>query len=109
MSEPALRAVGLGKHFGRSVALAGVELDLPQGASLAVLGPNGAGKSTLLRLIAGLARPTAGSLQVGGAPAHRPAARAQVGDLRGLGEHRGAHVGDDGLDVRAAAPPRARG
>ncbi len=79
MSEPALRAVGLGKRFGRSVALAGLDLELPQGTSLAVLGPNGAGKSTLLRLIAGLARPTSGSLSVAGTPAHRPAARALVG------------------------------
>ena len=79
MSEPALRAVGLGKRFGRSVALAGIDLVLPKGASLAVLGPNGAGKSTLLRLIAGLARPTSGSLYVAGTPAHHPAARALVG------------------------------
>jgi heme exporter protein A len=79
VSEPALRAVGLGKRFGRSVALAGVDLELAQGVSLAVLGPNGAGKSTLLRLIAGLARPSSGSLHVAGTPAHRPAARARVG------------------------------
>ena len=79
MSEPALRAVGLGKRFGRSLALAGIDLELAQGVSLAVLGPNGAGKSTLLRLIAGLARPTAGSLHVAGAPAHRREARARIG------------------------------
>jgi heme exporter protein A len=79
VSEPALRAVGLAKRFGRSIALAGVDLELPQGVSLAVLGPNGAGKSTLLRLIAGLARPSSGSLCVAGTPAHRPAARARVG------------------------------
>jgi heme exporter protein A len=79
VSTPALRAVSLGKRFGRSVALAGIDLDLPQGVSLAVLGANGAGKSTLLRLLAGLARPTSGSLEVAGAPAHRPAARARVG------------------------------
>jgi heme exporter protein A len=79
MSEPALLASGLGKRFGRSAALTGIDLALPAGASLAVLGPNGAGKSTLLRLIAGLARPSAGSLQVAGTPAHLPAARARVG------------------------------
>jgi heme exporter protein A len=79
MREPALRASGLGKRFGRSAALEGIDLTLPAGASLAVLGPNGAGKSTLLRLIAGLARPTAGSLSVAGSPAHLPAARGRVG------------------------------
>jgi heme ABC exporter ATP-binding subunit CcmA len=79
MSEPALRASGVGKRFGRSAALDGIDLELPAGACLAVLGPNGAGKSTLLRLLAGLARPTSGSLSVAGAPAHLPAARRQVG------------------------------
>jgi heme exporter protein A len=79
MSEPALCASGLGKRFGRSAALEAIDLTLAAGASLAVLGPNGAGKSTLLRLIAGLARPTAGSLRVAGTPAHLPAARARIG------------------------------
>lgn len=72
-------ARGLGKRFGRSVGLDSVDLDLAPGASLAVLGPNGAGKSTLLRLIAGLARPSAGTLEIDGVPAHRSAARARVG------------------------------
>jgi heme exporter protein A len=79
VSAPALRAVGLGKRFGRAEALAGVDLELPPGGGLAVLGPNGAGKSTLLRLMAGLARPSAGSLTLGGTPAHHAAARARVG------------------------------
>jgi heme exporter protein A len=79
MSQPALRASALGKRFGRTAALDGIDLELPAGASLAVLGSNGAGKSTLLRLLAGLARPTSGSLSVAGAPAHLPAARRRVG------------------------------
>lgn len=79
MSEPALRASGLGKRFGRTAALDGIDLTLPTGACLAVLGANGAGKSTLLRLLAGLARPTSGALSVAGGPAHLPAARRLVG------------------------------
>lgn len=72
-------ARGLGKRFGRTVGLDGIELDLAPGRSLAVLGANGAGKSTLLRLMAGLSRPTSGSLEIGGVAAQRSEARARVG------------------------------
>jgi len=79
VTTPAFRARGIEKRFGPSVALRGVDLELAAGSSLAVLGPNGAGKTTLLRLISGLARPSAGELEVGGLRAGKPAARAQVG------------------------------
>ncbi|HXV36597.1 MAG TPA: ABC transporter ATP-binding protein [Myxococcota bacterium] len=75
----AIVARKLAKRFGRSVGLDGIDLEIPPGTALAILGPNGAGKSTLLRLIAGLARPSSGSLEVGGRPAHCAAARARVG------------------------------
>jgi heme exporter protein A len=76
---PAIAARGLEKRFGRAVALAGLDLEVPAGSSLAVLGPNGAGKSTLLRLLAGLSHPTAGSLRVAGERANHRRARARVG------------------------------
>lgn len=44
----------------------GLELDLPQGAAVAITGPNGAGKTTLMRLIAGLERPSKGRITVAG-------------------------------------------
>ncbi len=75
----AIVARNLEKRFGRNIGLDGIDLDIPAGSTLAILGPNGAGKSTLLRLIAGLARPTGGSLEVGGESAHRQSARARVG------------------------------
>lgn len=76
----ALRARGLRKRFGAVTALDGVDVELAPARCLAVLGPNGAGKSTLLRLLAGLARPTAGELEIAG----QDRKRLQRGDARGL-------------------------
>ena len=78
----AIVAHNLEKRFGSTIGLDGIDLEIPTGSTMAILGPNGAGKSTLLRLIAGLARPSGGSLEVGGTPAHRQAARARVGSNR---------------------------
>jgi ABC-type multidrug transport system ATPase subunit len=75
----AVVARDLVKRFGRSAALRGIDFEVPVGSAFAVLGANGAGKSTLLRLASGLARPSSGSLEVGGVPAARPEARARVG------------------------------
>ena len=47
-------------------ALDGVTFDVPRGATFGVIGENGSGKSTLLKLVAGIARPTRGSLRVDG-------------------------------------------
>jgi len=75
----AVVARDLEKRFGSTIGLDRIDLEIPMGSTLAILGPNGAGKSTLLRLIAGLARPSSGSLEVGGHPAHHRSARARVG------------------------------
>lgn len=50
---------------GDVVALRSVDLDLKAGTRIGLLGPSGSGKSTLLNLLAGLLRPTAGTLRVG--------------------------------------------
>jgi ABC-type multidrug transport system ATPase subunit len=75
----AVIARDLEKRFGSTVGLDRIDLDIQTGSTMAILGPNGAGKSTLLRLIAGLARPSSGSLEVGGVSAHHRTARARVG------------------------------
>jgi ABC-type multidrug transport system ATPase subunit len=56
---------GLEKRYGRKRVLRDVDLDLPRAGFAVVTGPNGSGKTTLLRLVAGLAAPTRGTLEVG--------------------------------------------
>lgn len=63
----AIELEGLGRRYGERVALAGVTVAVPDGATLAVFGPNGAGKTTLLRVLAGLLRPHGGGARVLGA------------------------------------------
>jgi ABC-2 type transport system ATP-binding protein len=60
----AIQVSGLTKTFGRNRALDAVDLSVEEGSIFGFLGPNGAGKTTMLRLLTGLARPTAGSVQI---------------------------------------------
>jgi ABC-type multidrug transport system ATPase subunit len=55
---------GVYQHVGGRMALEDVRISLPAGAWLLICGPNGAGKSLLTRLILGLDRPSAGTIQV---------------------------------------------
>ena len=80
MTAVALQATGLTKRYGRKTALADCTLEVPAGRVVGLVGPNGAGKSTLLNLAAGLLAPTAGAIEVLGAPpAGTPEQRARVG------------------------------
>ncbi|HEX5539709.1 MAG TPA: ABC transporter ATP-binding protein [Methylophilaceae bacterium] len=63
---PAINIEQVHKHFGALHALKGIDLRIEQGEFFALLGPNGAGKSTLINLLAGLLRPSSGSLAVMG-------------------------------------------
>jgi ABC-type multidrug transport system ATPase subunit len=62
--RPAVSLEGVSKLFGRFAALHDLTAALPSGRLYALLGENGAGKTTLLRIIAGLARPTRGTVTV---------------------------------------------
>jgi heme exporter protein A len=59
-----IRGRAVEKRYGHRRALAPVDVELDAGGFLVVTGPNGSGKTTLLRLVAGLARPSGGSLEV---------------------------------------------
>ncbi|HWM33435.1 MAG TPA: ATP-binding cassette domain-containing protein [Pseudolysinimonas sp.] len=62
----AIEAHGLTKRFGKTRALAGIDLEVGEGRVLGVLGPNGAGKTTAVRILATLLLPDAGTARVGG-------------------------------------------
>jgi ABC-type branched-subunit amino acid transport system ATPase component len=81
--DAAVTITGLTKVYGKAPALAGVDLVVPEGSVFGFLGPNGAGKTTTLRILAGLARPTAGSATIFGHDTTRDAdaVHAMIGYL----------------------------
>jgi len=81
---PILEARGLVKRYGKTQALAGLDLVVHPGRVVALLGPNGAGKTTFVRAVATLLRPDAGTLHVDGIDALRkPGKVRQVIGLAG--------------------------
>jgi ABC-type sugar transport system ATPase subunit len=65
---PTLELRGIEKRYGRTQALAGLDLSIEAGEVVGIIGPNGAGKSTLVRVLAGEEPPDAGSIAVDGRP-----------------------------------------
>jgi putative ABC transport system ATP-binding protein len=69
-AEPVITMRGVAKTFWRGKekleVLKNLDLDIPQGSFEALMGPSGSGKTTLLNLVAGLDRPSSGSILVGG-------------------------------------------
>ena len=62
----ALSARGLGKQYGTTTALAGVDVEVAEGELVGLLGPNGAGKTTLISAVCNLIRTTSGAARVFG-------------------------------------------
>ena len=70
---------GLTKRYGDKTAVDGLSFVVEPGVVTGFLGPNGAGKSTTMRMIAGLDRPTSGTVRVNGK--HYPDAAAPMSEL----------------------------
>tara|TARA_R110002110_G_scaffold205066_5_gene416837 strand:+ start:12785 stop:13714 length:930 start_codon:yes stop_codon:yes gene_type:complete len=81
MTDTAIRARELAKHFGEVKAVNGVDLDIPSGQIYGFLGPNGSGKTTIIRMLCGLLTPSAGEVQVLGlkVPEQAEALRRKIG------------------------------
>src|SRR5499427_2968071 len=70
MSHPAASVEGVGKRFGATLALDGVDFDVAFGEIHAIVGENGAGKSTLIRILGGVHRPDRGVVRLDGEECH---------------------------------------
>jgi branched-chain amino acid transport system ATP-binding protein len=80
-SQAILRTRGVGKMFGKFVALKNISAEFPRGAITSIIGPNGAGKSTYFNLLSGALAPSSGTVEFEGR------------DVTGLPQHRFAHMG----------------
>src|SRR5579862_7404748 len=74
----AIRTEGATKHYGSTVALDSLDLEVAEGEAYGFLGPNGAGKTTTIRLLLGLHRPTSGRATLFGVDAWRDPVRAHA-------------------------------
>ena len=85
-TTPTVRADGLWKRFGSTVAVRNVSLSVNPGEVVGLVGPNGSGKTTTIRMLLDILRPDEGSVSVFGAPIS-PQAQSRIGYLpeeRGL-------------------------
>ena len=83
-TTPVLKATGLHRHFEGVHAVAGVDLEVAPGQTVAIIGPNGSGKTTTLNLVTGVLRPNSGRIAIRGhvVAARHPEQVATAGVLR---------------------------
>jgi ABC-2 type transport system ATP-binding protein len=105
----ALQARTLVKRYGKTVALAGVELEVGVGELVGLLGPNGAGKSTLTKIACGLVHPSAGVVEVYGRRAGTRAAARAIGYLAELFRFPGWLSADEVLGLHQRLAGSAQG
>ena len=99
VAVPALALSAVRKRYGRTEALAGVDLEVGEGELVGLLGPNGAGKSTLTKIACGLVRPTEGTAMACGHRAGSEQARAATGYLAELFRFPGWATADELLEL----------
>jgi iron(III) transport system ATP-binding protein len=81
-----LRLTQVTKRFGEREVIAPLDLEVPNGAFVALLGPSGCGKTTLLRMVAGLESPSSGEIRIGDRPIYSSASGVDLPpEERGFG------------------------
>jgi ABC-2 type transport system ATP-binding protein len=78
---PAIKCENLTKHFGKVVALEGLNLEVEEHSIFGFLGPNGAGKTTTVKMLMGLSQPTAGKAWINGGEIGSAVLRSRIGFL----------------------------
>jgi ABC-2 type transport system ATP-binding protein len=99
---------GLTRHYGDTVGIDELDLDVEAGEVFGFLGPNGSGKTTTIRLLLDFIRPTRGSATVFGQSTREPAVRARIGYLPGELALDGRMTGSAHLEFLDALLPAAR-
>jgi len=81
-TKTAVQISAVEKRFGNTLAVAGISMEVPEGAFLVLLGPSGCGKTTMLRMLAGLEHPTGGEIRLN----DQVVASAHTGRFRDAGK-----------------------
>src|SRR5215469_8724542 len=94
-AEAIVRLQGIAKTYGSVTAVAGIDLEIRRGETIALLGPNGAGKTTTIGMLLGLIEPAAGTVELFGETPAAAIRQSRVGAMLQEGKLMpGVHVGE---------------